>query len=120
MRHIRFYSLVLSSPAILFLSGIAIFLIKPLWSVWGLPVGWLTALTGWLLQLVLLAVIACPTCKKSPYMFGRPGSFAGFFGKPFPDVICSSCGFDLRNGCVHERSAKTQIQERSPHFGDAD
>lgn len=120
MIHIRFYSLVLSAPIILCLSGMAVFVFEPAWSVVGLPIGWLTVLFGSLLQLIFLVVIACPKCRKSPYMYGRFGSLAGFAGKPLPDVICSSCGFNLRSGHDGERSVAAPNHEPDIQSPDPD
>lgn len=120
MIHVRFYSLVLSAPLILFLSGIAVFFVEPLWLIGGLPVGWLMGIAGWFLQLAFWLLIACPKCRKSPYAYGKFGSLAGFFGKPIPDVICSSCSFDLRSGhdVEHSEAGRSRGPDTQPSDSD--
>ncbi|QYC10739.1 hypothetical protein [Brevundimonas nasdae] len=120
MVRIRLYSLVLSAPIILFLCGMAVFVVNPLWAIWEMPAGWLACISACVLQALFLAMIACPECAKSPYLLGRTGSFGGFFGKPFPDVICSSCGFDLRKGRGEEHHGATQDHEQILNALDAD
>ncbi|HEY1708875.1 MAG TPA: hypothetical protein VGG10_11475, partial [Rhizomicrobium sp.] len=53
---------------------------------------------GMTLQLLFGLSLACPRCGKSPYVIGPSFGPFGFVGMPWPEAICSRCGFDMRNG----------------------
>ena len=94
MVRIRAYSLVLSLPLLIALSGLIWFWVA---DVGRDVVGLLIFLVGAALQLFLGLTIACPRCGKSPYVIGPHWGALGFAGQPVPDVICSKCGHDFRS-----------------------
>ena len=94
MVRIRAYSLVLSLPLMLALTGVV-------WSVLddagGGMIGWSIFTGAVLLQILFALVIACSRCGKSPYTIGPNRGPFGIAGKPVPDATCSKCGYDLRS-----------------------
>jgi hypothetical protein len=91
MIRLRFYSLTLSLPFLIFASGIVVAFadLNRLSDA--------LILVGAALALVFSITVACPRCGKSPYAWGKVGSiYLG--GKSIPDHICSRCGYDLVHG----------------------
>jgi len=106
MVRIRLFSLVLGLPMILVLLGtISVFggFEEPgPWFRWSFSS--VTFLGGIALQVLFGLSLACPKCGKSPYVIGPYWGPFGFVGKPWPDAICSQCGFDMRNGSIKAES----------------
>lgn len=101
---IRLFSLVLGLPMILvLLSAISVFggFEEP-----GPFFAWnfssVTFVAAIALQILFGLSLACPKCGKSPYVIGPSWGSFGFVGKPWPDAICSRCGFDMRNGSIEQ------------------
>lgn len=105
MIRIRFFGLFLSIPAIVCLLGLVYFIIDPLKIVkFDVPLGWAIMLFGVGVLVLFRSVFACPSCGKSPYAFGKGG--LAFFGSPFPQRKCSSCGFDMATPQAPAESAR--------------
>ena len=95
MVRIRLYSLTLSLPLILVLAGVTYDFIYEPGPFFSFNFGSMAFAAGILLQCVFALSLACPKCGKSPYAIGPSvGPFA-LAGKPWPDMKCSKCGFDL-------------------------
>lgn|SRR3989344_1591251 len=111
MIRVRFYRFVLSAPPLICGFGLLYFFIKPLNMLsLNVPLGWAVAALGAVLMPIFYIVFSCPCCGKSPYAFGQ-GAFS-FFGSPFPQTKCSSCGFDMKSGmgCADKVDSKSPDQ----------
>lgn len=102
MVRIRLFSLVLGLPLIMvissFISVFAGFEEPGPWFQWSFSS--VMFLGGISLQVLFGLSLACPKCGKSPYVIGPSWGPFGLVGKPWPDAICSRCGFDMRNGKI--------------------
>lgn len=99
MVRLRFYTLTMLIPSILFFAGalsfavpIALFHRAP--SMISIGV----ALSGWLMLAVFSIVVRCPSCGKSPYnrMTRAFGMFPLTWGGPWPERQCSKCGHSFK------------------------
>ena len=96
MVRIRAYTFTLSLPLLIILGGFLIGTftddIGGLNSFW---IGFGSFAFGFVLQAIFSLAFACPRCGKSPYAIGPFRGPYGVAGKPFPDRVCSNCGYNL-------------------------
>jgi hypothetical protein len=97
MIKIKFYKIVLFLPFIIFFIGLFFSFSSLGQRAVSFRIGDLGIFIGIILMLINGLTIRCPTCGKSPFVYGKSELSQFFFRSPWPESICSRCGTALES-----------------------